>query len=214
MIRLCFALLVALQVGPAFAQSAKGQLDIQAYLLSRLGTISVKGYPQFSDGKLYACIVEFSSLVQDWTYSKGRLIRVGGSFGFMTAQNAIGISLKVIVHDMDSKTLALTPSPPDSAYLISGTKTSKAAFVGKYPSDTPGALFSIFRMDGAFELLIDAIQQEKITIGFNRRAGGMDILVPLDLTVEDTDANGKKTISHHATRNFISCTKDLIESVK
>ena len=117
--------------------------------------------PQFSDGKLYGCIIDFAVLVQDHIYRQGAFVRVGGSFGMMSAGNNVAVMLKVIVHDFDSATMQLSPSPPFSAYIVSGTTTSQPFFVAKYPSDTPGGLFSIFKLDGAGPILLDGIAEEK-----------------------------------------------------
>ena len=61
--------------------------------------------PQFSDGKLNGCIVEFAVLVQDHIYRQGAFVRVGGSFGMLSANNNIAVILKVVVQDIDSATM-------------------------------------------------------------------------------------------------------------
>jgi hypothetical protein len=190
---------------------AQTNVATNQFLQSRAGTTHTTALPQFSDGKLYACIVEFGVLVQDYIYRQGAFVRVGGSFGMMSANNNIAVTLKVIVHDIDNATMQLSPSPPASAYIVSGTTTTKAFFVAKHPSDTPGALFSVF--NGAAPILLDGITKEKMIIAFNRREGGADMQVAIDLTVEDTADDGRKTVSTKASQEFLSCSTSLLKSM-
>jgi hypothetical protein len=187
---------------------------MHTYLLSRVGTISAVSQPKFSDGKLEGCTVEYSALFQDWIYSRGAFVKLDGSFGLMTANSNLAVVLKVVLHDIDLPSMKLTPSPPASAYLVSGASTSKPFFFRKIESDTPGALFSIFKLDGTFEIISKSLLAETVTIAFNRRAGGSDITVPIDLTVEDTAANGRKTRSHQLGQKFFECAKKLANSLK
>ena len=78
-------------------------------------------------------------LAQDYIYRQGAFVRVGGSFGMRSAGNNVAVTLKVIVHDIDNATMQFSPSPPASAYIVSGTTTTKPFFVSKFPSGTPSA---------------------------------------------------------------------------
>ena len=196
------------------SSSSMSQTNVVTKILqARAGTTHATAAPQFSDGKLNGCIVDFAVLTQDHIYRQGAFIRVGGSFGLMSANNNVAATLKVIVHDIDNATMQLSPSPPASAYMISGTTTTKPFFVAKYPSDTPGGLFSIFNFDGATPILLDGIAKEKIIIAFNRREGGADVQVAIDLTVEDTADDGRKTVSTKASQEFLSCSTSLLKSM-
>jgi hypothetical protein len=198
----------------AASSPSMAQTDVATQLLrSRAGTNYATAIPQFSDGKLYACGIEFSVFMQDHTYRQGAFVLVGGSFGMMSAKNNVAVTLKVIVQDINSATMALSPSPPTSAYIVSGTATTKPFFVSKYPSDTPGALFSIFQLDGAGPILLDGIKKEKMIIAFNRREGGADIQVAIDLTVENTANDGRKTVSTKASQEYLACSTTLLKSM-
>ena len=152
-------------------------------------------------------------LVQDYTYRQGAFVLVGGSFGMLSANNNIAVTLKVVVQDIDNATMALSPSPPVSAYIVSGTTTTKPFFVAKYPSDTPGALFSVFQPDGAAPILLDGIKNEIMIIAFNRREGGADMRVAIDLTVEGTADDGRKTVSTKASQEYLACSTSLLKSL-
>ena len=181
---------------------------LEQILRDQSGTTSVQVIPQFAQGRLYACGIEFAHLMRDWIYSQGRFIRVGGSFGVMQAQGKIAVVLKVIVHDFDPRAMEFTPSPPFNAYFVSGTKTSAANKVDSVPSDTPGALFVIFQ-PAAMEMLVGSLVEKKVTIAFSRRRGGADVIVPIDTTVQDTDSNGTRKRTDKVALEFLDCAKLL-----
>jgi hypothetical protein len=76
-------------------------------LQTRLGTNYATAHPQFSDGKLNGCIIEFGVLVQDHTYRQGGYALIGGSFGLLSANNNVAVTLKVVVQDINNATMAL-----------------------------------------------------------------------------------------------------------
>jgi hypothetical protein len=119
--------------------------------------------------------------------------------------------LKIVVHDIDLGTGEFRPSAPANSYFVFGTETSKASLVGKYGSDTPGAQFSVFKALPTFEKLAAALDRGEITLAFNRKDGGSDILVPIDLTVSNTDDTWKKTHSQQMVTDFYACTGELLK---
>jgi len=181
---------------------------------SRLGTTSIEAYPQFADGNLYACIVEFNTVARDETYRQGGFMKVGGSFGLITAKGNVAVTLKIIVHDINLATGTFTPSAPANGYFVFGNETSKTSLVAKYPSDVPGAHFAVFKIEPTFAKLAAAIDAGKLTFAFNRKDGDADIRVPIDLTVKDTDVNGRKTFSKQMVFDFYQCAGDLLKSLR
>jgi hypothetical protein len=186
--------------------------QVAQYLRSQTGTLSTKALPQFADGKLYACLIEFTNIAQDWAYRQGGLIRVGGSFGVMSLGGKVGVTLKVVVHDIQTGSLKLTPNAPASAYFVSKLTNSRRQLVANQPSDTPGAIFSIFQAERTLDMLVNALAVDKVDIAFNRRIGGSDIPISIDTTVEDTLPNGTKKRSSTSTIEFFDCAKTLLES--
>jgi hypothetical protein len=173
--------------------------------------VFAKAAPQFANGELYGCIVEFATVTQDWAYRQGAFIRVGGSFGLMSMQGKVGATLKVIVHDIDTS-LTLTPSAPTNAHFVAKTKTSQQSRVASYPSDTPGAIFVVFQLDPAFSMIVDGLGANQVQIAFNRRQGGADVPVAIDTSVEDTLPDGTKKRSLVASSDFYRCVKELVPS--
>src|SRR5258705_12752172 len=88
---------------------AQTNVATNQFLQTLAGTTHTTALPQFRDGKLYGCVVDFGVLAQDYIYRQGAFVRVGGSFGMISANNNLVVSLKVIVHDIDSATMQLSP---------------------------------------------------------------------------------------------------------
>lgn len=188
--------------------------NLEQFLQRQLGTISATAQPQFNSGKLVGCGIVFGALARDWTYKSGGYVKIDGSVNLMIVGNGIGVTLKVVLQDIDKSTFALTPSPPATAYLISTdrTKTSSELLVSASTSDTPGALFSVFKSD-AFPMLADAIADDRITIAFARTRGGQDVLVSIELDVLDIDNNGaRKRASNKNSKEFFDCTAALVSA--
>jgi hypothetical protein len=155
----------------------------------------------------------FSALAQDHIYKQGGYIAIGGSFGLVGGKGKpLAVSLKVVLHDLNPVTMTLTPSPPASAYFVSGYITTKDEVVLSEKSDTPGALFSIFKAEQTFKVLVEGLARDKVTIAFARNLGGTDIQVPIDTSVVATSANGQRTRSSKATMEFSNCAEQLAAS--
>jgi hypothetical protein len=158
-------------------------------------------------------VVEFNNIAQDWTYKQGGFIRIGGSFGLMSASNKVAVTLKVILNDIDLKTMNLTPSPPADAYFIGNDfTTSKSSKVASYPSDAPGAIFVVFQLEPTFELVVKGVSGDKVTIAFNRTIGGSDIQVPIDTSVVETSGDGKRKRSPQTETDFFACSRQLLKN--
>jgi hypothetical protein len=209
------AILIALiQTQPAFPAEDKRTLEgnaIQDFLISRKGTIETKAKSQFADGELVNCMIQFTALAQDSIYRRGQPIKISGLFGIMYPQNKPGIILKLTVNDIDPITLKEIPATPDSAYLISGLKSSKQYLIAKQPPNVPGDIFVIFNIDGALEIVSDALSNKNITIAFNREPRGLDVQVPIDLTIEETSDTGDRKRSSKTIDEFLSCASKLLE---
>jgi hypothetical protein len=214
--RILAALIPAVFVGEVAAQQvdpaaiAKVNREV---LTSLQGTNFVETKPQFADGRLWACVVEFSTIERDWLYKQGAHIRVGGSFGVANQRGEIGVLLKVILHDIDVRTAPATfvPSPPASAYFTSGNSTTKDDVVSAYPSDIPGAIFVVLRPENTFKLMLDGFTRGKVGIAFARKKGSSDIPVAIDTTVVETKGDGSRVRSEQPKLDFLDCVKKLIK---
>jgi hypothetical protein len=185
---------------------------IEQVLASRLGTISSSAEPIFKGGRLTGCSVNFETLVKDFTYKAGDYSRVGGSFNFVTSKNKLGILLKVVVNDFDPPTYKPVPNPPVSAFFVFGNATSLPYLTnGSLGTDTPGAIVAVYDAVKTFPMLLKSVSAGTITVGSARTIGGMDMQVPIDLSIEDTDDNGTKKRSNKSANGFVECTSDLLK---
>jgi hypothetical protein len=181
-------------------------------LESRVGMVGASAKPGFAGGKLNSCAVEFTFLARDWAYRQGGFIIVNGTYGFMAAKGALAVVLKVVVHDIDDRTMSRTPTAPTSAYLLAQDKLSNNVneLVSGTPSDTPGGYFAIFKPEKSVEIVLE----EKVVVAFARKKGGSDILIEIDTTVADVDANGRVKRSPQTQIDFANCASRLANSLK
>jgi hypothetical protein len=182
---------------------------------SMLGTLSVEAQPYFVAGRLNGCTMVFNALAQDWAYKQGGYIAVGGSFGLIGGdEKPLAVSLKVVLHDLDPRTMTLTPSPPATAYLVSGYTTTKGDVVLSEKSDTPGALFTLLKAEQALKVLVEGLSRNKVTIAFARTLGGTDIQLSIDTSVAETSPTGQRTRSLKAFMEFSDCTEQLTANLR
>lgn len=207
--RLSAAFVTLSLAAPAAAQ---GNLDV--VLRNLEGTTGVSFVPTMSQGQLVGCGLEINALARDFTYKRGGFIKIGGSVGFLSGRaGQIAVTLKLIVHDVNPVDLSFAPSPPASAYFATGpAKTSAKARLGSYPSDTPGANFTAFDFVKSTPLLLEATRNQKITVAFARTLDGMDVLVPIDLTVSGI-TDGKRSYSSEMLNEFHTCSQSLLKGL-
>ncbi len=206
-------LLLCSTVGVAHGQSPN---PVETVLSKLVGAMAVSFTPTFAGGNLVGCALEFNNLLRDRAYKSGGFVRLTGSFGFIMAnregKNVIGPCLKVIVHDIDTKTMNTTPSPPSTGYISVGRRNNAKEVVAQSGSDTPGALFIAFQADHTSVMIVDALLFKKIIIAYARNKGGVDVRTEIDLTVENIDNTGKVVRSDDAVDEMISCSSTLFKS--
>ena len=188
------------------------QQGAEASFARYLGTINVLTTPAYADGQLIGCLFEFNSLSRDWTYKQGAFLQVNGSFGFYRTNNDLGVTLKVVVNEFDTVAGKFIPTSPSSAYFIDGHNTTKSSLLMKAASDTPGGLFSVFALNPSSAIVTDGMLAGKVTIGFARKDGGVDIVLPIDVLVKDTTSSGERIRSHQMVDEFFQCLGPLIKS--
>ncbi len=198
-----------------FGEIAKAQSveSIVENSLSKMtGTISVGFEPVLTNGALSGCTLVYNALIRDNIYRNGAYLKVFGSIGIAFAKRSMAGLLKVVVNEVDTSKvpLELKPSPPSRAYLIDQTlKTNIASVVDGGPTDTPGAYFSVFRLNPMLEMVLQGLAMNQITIAFNSKGGSTDIRLGLELDVTDTDESGTRTRSPRHTLRFLDCLRTL-----
>lgn len=205
-------LTAALMLCPAMALA---ESPVEAAMARFVGTLSVTSNPYFADGTLQGCTLVFTALHQDWTYRQGALLRVDGNIGVMALDSRqVASNLKVVVNELQFKTSApqFIPSAPSRAYLVGpDLKTSLPSLIQAAPSDTPGAYFGVFQLSPTFEMLMEAIETNEITIAFNNLKGGSDIRLKLELDVVEINDSGKRIRSPKMKNEYLECLKALVD---
>jgi hypothetical protein len=182
-------------------------------LSAMVGTLSVESETDMSSGNLTGCRFVFTAVAQD---RQGSYIGVSGNVGIRKATNNFGIDLKVVVFDIESSKgrLVLKPSAPSRAYLVDRDyQTNLSSLIATVPSDTPGALVSLFQFHPSFEIMMNGLRRDKITIAFNRGGKDRDIQLPLELDVKSVSESGQRQRSDEAVQSFRSCTKSIISQM-
>jgi hypothetical protein len=202
---------LGLSATPAPAQSGTELADSLARMV---GTLNVSSQPVMSEGQLTGCTLVFDALYRDFTYRNGGFLRVSGNVGLMTGQNNLGTALKVVVLELDPSKpdMGMNPSAPSRAYLQgSNLKTNLSSLVQSTASDTPGALFSIFELSPTVEFVLEALQENFLTIAFNSMGGNSDIRLAIELDVVDFEADGSRIRSDRTKTEFTNCVVTLLE---
>jgi hypothetical protein len=171
------------------------------------GTVYTQVNRSSQNGKLNTCGIEYGSYIRDHAYGKGQKYYITGSINFQKNGNGdVGSSLKVIT----TKATPLgnfigQPEKVTNAYLMSGKLNNLKDFVANFNSDTPGALFVVFRNSDAVKSVFkNTVKTNKISVMFSRSTEGLDVEVPLDLTIGSEGEANAKTMTE-----FSSCVNDL-----
>lgn len=183
------------------------------------GTIDVKFMPLQSGGIKQGCSLVFNVVGQDHIYRQGQLVSLIGNITFSSdklRKNA-GLSLKLRTI-MSLQREAKTEEPFVAYIQTPNGSTANDKPMRVVSPDTPGAVIFVYGLgDGVMTVLKDILDGQPVTIGFNRNKDGLDVLVPLDLTVAETTAsnNGlKRRHSEEMLLQFATCNLDVANQVQ
>jgi len=177
------------------------------------GTVKVSFQPVLSLGNTWGCTFVYSAVYPDDVYLKGTPVAIDGSISLFQFGEKLGLQLKVGV-----KKLAGVGSikPPNFAYLKTENYSTENARQVIRDGDAGHRLFDY----SLYEPTVVGVYNEmlssgKITVAFNRKKDGKDVLVPVDLRVIDSDVLKKKKvnreISDKSLHAFAGCAAKLSE---
>ena len=183
-----------------------------------VGTIGTKGTPLTRGGELFACSINFDNLHLDRVYLPEKMVAVSGSISLFLSENSGRYMLKVVVNDSISGPAGVTFSPNVPFEINMETSQGDSTYGldrVEEVSDTPGGKVAIFRFEDEkiSKIMENLMDTQSTVIVFNRRKGGMDIRVPVDFTVVDTDSDGKRTRDNSSIMSFLDCQIKLISKV-
>jgi hypothetical protein len=187
---------------------------IRQALISLSGTISVYHEPIMTAGALSGCSFVFEHLAQDYRYLGGDFLRSSGSIGLMAAGDGqVALAVKVIAAkvvpnaDLDPERFDLA-----RAYLVGQDNSSNfAALLASYESDRPGGIFAVYDLAASSSQLFEIIEFGKTVVAVAPPGGGMDVLLPVNLNVSDTDGSGARITTGENLLQFSACLEKLLE---
>ncbi len=192
-------------------------LGSNAFAESEIGTVSVNFAPVTSSGITTGCSLIFITSFLDNIHKQGKPVALNGniSVNSFPDKNVIMLTYKLGLRDFTNKGLD-NPYPPYFMFLKSSKhSTAKSKFVPNN-SDIQGyKIYAVQIDEEALGVLNDMAQDQKILIGYNLSKDGMDAIVPLDLTVEDTNlVNGeiKRLHSNDTTLQFAKCLGEIADN--
>ncbi|OAI46195.1 hypothetical protein AYO43_01325 [Nitrospira sp. SCGC AG-212-E16] len=183
-----------------------------------MGTMEVEFQPMQSAGIKEGCTLVYRVIGQDHAYRKGNLITLTGNIAYHTNldRSSPGLSLKI--GTIDTQAYYAQLEPPSFAYIQTphGT-TARSKFV--QADGEPGFRRFTFELDeDTVKVLADISSGTPVTIGFNRRKGGLDVLIPLDLRVAATtvyaDGSMNRRQSDDMLYQFALCNVEVTEQVQ
>lgn len=207
-LRLILTALMALSSASVIAQASP---LIKQVARSLEGTTYVIPMNQSIEGTINACGFEFKALTFDSVYKNGEPIVINGSFALRKAgPNQVFLTYKLGTFNYVNS--ELVPEAPNFAWiklgdvLVRPEKTAQA--------ETEGFRLYISTLKSNTAKGLEAIvKQQKVTVGFNRRDGGLDVVIPLDMSVRDTEISGEKTVrtrDDKLGKGFAVCIRELL----
>lgn len=200
----CATVIGCLSIQPSFALN---QTDDSIF-----GTHSVVFQPGQSNGVLHSCTLTYRATQADYAYRKGSPILIVGNIGIRQFDTKMIMTLKIGVMDIDVPNALFTR--PYFAYLQTPNATMAKSSSKAMDGEKGFRLIAIGLNDTTGKLLLEMLESGKVTIGFNRMKDGLDVLVPVDLTVFDAEylSSGKviRKHSNEAISQFLACNKELL----
>ena len=175
------ALLMVVSLFPAYAQTTKQNNKDT----SVVGTHSVEFLPGQSAGVLHTSSLVYKAIHPDSAYQNGGLTMIVGSIALSDRNGNTYITLKIGTKDVEVENSAFVK--PAFAYLQTKTVSTVKSKHMVMNGDDGFLLVAIDLDKNALKLLEEMSETKKVSIGFNRREGGLDVVVPIDLTVAESE---------------------------
>jgi hypothetical protein len=186
---------------------------------SVFGTHWVKYEPVQVAGELKGCSIVFTTVTADRAYLSGNWVALNGSIGLRAVQDGpLGVLLtfKLGLKDLQSDNGF---ERPFFAYLQTAKGSTAKAPQVTVDGDPGYKLFTYRVVEPAVAALLgDFIETPGVTIGYNRRMDGIDVMVPLDFTVVDSEITPSNEVirkrSDAVITEWATCVSKLLAAVK
>ena len=199
-----------------FCVNAQTALEQQLISGGIVGTASVEFSEISVAGESQGCSLVYKTVFPDIVYRKGQLNVAVGNITFMGANaKSIGFSLKVGVRPFLDSTAPF--ERPSFAYISTSQGSSAKVKQVAVDGDEGFKMFVYSFTDPKFMKVLEGIlDDDVITVGFNRQPNSMDQKFEVDFRVEDVVAEGvkfKRKQSANSKKRYIECVLPLLEKV-
>lgn len=186
---------------------------------SVFGTHWVKYEPVQVAGELKGCSLVFTTVTADRAYLNGNWVALNGSIGLRTVENGplgVVVTLKLGLKDLQSNNGF---ERPFFAYLQTAKGSTAKAPQAAVDGDLGYKLFTYRAVEPAVAAVLgDFVEASGVTIGYNRRKDGVDVLVPLDFTVVDSEITASNEVirkrSDAVVTEWATCVSKLLAAVR
>lgn len=183
---------------------------------SIIGTHAVTFQPVQAGGTLIGCALVYRAVQFDYAYLGGKPVVAVGNISVNQTGGQMGLTLKVGVKALTGDTPFVSPA---FAYIqTKHASTAKVKQVGQeIEKGFRYTVYSFFdpTVQTVFE---DMAKSRKVTVAFNRKLNGLDVLVPIDLDVIDATYPGGNAVarvrSEVTMNDFMDCFLKLIDQAK
>lgn len=195
-------------IGLLGAQTSFAQVDDSIY-----GTHSVVFQPLQESGALFGCSLVYRAVQADYAYKQGRPIIIVGNISVQRFATGEAVGLKIGVMDADVPDAPWTR--PYFAYMQTPAATTMNLPQNKMDGEEGFLLIGMSLNEASMNFLEKMLELGEVTIGFNRKEGGMDVLVPIDLKVFDAEPlpserfHRKRSVD--ALKNFSGCYAEILK---
>jgi hypothetical protein len=203
--------MITLMVVLFFNSALASQDDDSIY-----GTHSITFQPVQRGGNLQGCTLVYLAVQADHVYLGGEPIGVIGNIGLHQYGFNLGLGMKIgVINNMTKRVIMR----PNFAYLQTKSYSTAKVKQQSHEGDEGYRLYYYSLFDeSVMKLFNEMIDTKKVTIAFNRKKGGMDLLVPVELDVVDVEyPEGDKVVrkrSNQALDDFTKCFLTLTEQAK
>ena len=182
---------------------------------SIIGTHSVKFQPIQVGGELQGCTLVYMAVQYDDAYPDGKPVVIVGNIGTGQFGANVILTLKVGVKNLVGNGPIVRPN---FAYLQTKSYSTAKVKQSARNGDEGFRLYVYSLFDPkVLDLYKEIMDSGKVTVGFNRKKGGMDVLVPIDLSVSDAESpDGDKVVrkrSNDAMSNYVICSTTLLNQL-
>ena len=182
------------------------------------GTYEVYFQPLSIAGKLEGCSLVFTGLVRDFFYSKGAQVIVNGSIGYRTLNRPDSL---MFAAKLGTKPLMQGGGSSDwvaPSHFHFATKSASSAGKGKLVDGEPGYRLLVTHADrDMLRFLEEMVDAGGFVVGFNRKPGGQDVLLRIQLDVsvtEDASGNTVQVRNEETVADFMTCIGQLVSAIK